>query len=59
MSTFKFNRLYIIESLQGRLTGKELYDDLIKWQEYKYRELQTDYFPVNNKTELFTIFDVV
>lgn len=29
MSTFKFNRLYIIESLQERLTGKELYDDLI------------------------------
>ena len=35
MSTFKFNRLYIIESLQERLTGKQLYDDLIKWQEYK------------------------
>ena len=57
MSTFKFNRLYIIESLQERLTGKELYDDLIKWQEYKYSELQTNYFPVENKTELFAIFD--
>lgn len=59
MSTFIFNRIYVIESLKENFTGKELYDDLLKWQEYKFKELKAIYCPVNSKSELFCKFDEI
>jgi len=55
MSSFKFNRIYVIESLDisDKLTGKELYDDLLRWKDYQFQELSADYFPVKNKIEFF------
>jgi hypothetical protein len=59
MSSFNFNRLYVIESLNGKLTGKELYDDLLKWQEDKFKELKVNYIPINSKTEFFEKIDEI
>jgi hypothetical protein len=55
MSSFNFNRIYVIESLDSsdKLTGKELYDDLLQWQEHKFKELKADYFPIKNKIDFF------
>jgi len=55
MSSFKFNRIYVIESLDSseKHTGKELYDDLLRWQEEKFTELSADYFSVENKIDFF------
>jgi hypothetical protein len=55
MSSFVFNRIYVIESLGSseKLTGKELYDDLLRWQENKFKELNADYFLIENKFDFF------
>lgn len=57
MSTFNFNKIYVIESLDSnkeRQTGKELYDDLLKWKEYEHNgKLQAELIQVQSKKELF------
>lgn len=47
MEFFKFNKIYVIESLLGeRQTGKELYDDIIKRRSYYHRYLSTEFVQV-------------
>ena len=47
MKFFKFNKIYVIESLLGeRQTGKELYDDIIKRRSYYHRYLSTEFVQV-------------
>ena len=55
MSTFDFNKIYVIESLDSyeRLTGKELYTDFLRWQEYKFKELKAEYFSVADRNDFF------
>lgn len=59
MEYFKFNRIFVIESLQTNeeQTGKELYEDLLRRKESA--ALKTAYYPVHGKSELITCFDTI
>lgn len=47
MYFFKFNKIYVIESLQDeRQTGKELYDDIINRRSCNHSALDTEYVQV-------------
>ena len=51
MNGFKFNKVYVIESLNSKeeiLTGKELFDDLLRWKEYQIKDLKTELFQIDN-----------
>lgn len=53
MKTLYFNKIYVIESLfeNDKKTGKELYDDLLRYQPLKFSSLKVEYCKVNNKNE--------
>ena len=60
MSLFEFNSIFVIESLSGKLTGKDLYEDIIRRQSYyKYPDLKTKYFHIENKTDFLTILKTI
>lgn len=59
MSTFEFNRIYVIESLEGRLTGKELYEDLLRRQEYIHQNIEAKYITINNKKSFLSELDKI
>lgn len=62
MSTFTFNKLYVIESLQigDKLTGTELYNDLIKWKEFEHNgKLKTQLVSIENKITFFNLLDSI
>ena len=47
MDFFRFNKIYVVESLQDeRQTGKELYDDIIKRRSYCHSNLATEFVEV-------------
>lgn len=47
MDFFRFNKIYVVESLQDeRQTGKELYDDIIKRRSYFHSDLATEFVEV-------------
>lgn len=47
MDFFRFNKVYVIESLLGEhQTGKELYDDIIKRSSYYHSDLLTEFVEV-------------
>lgn len=47
MYLFRFNKIYVIESLQDeRQTGQELYDDIINRRSYNQSALDTEYVQV-------------
>lgn len=55
MTEFTFDRIYVIESLDGsmeKLTGKELYDDLLRWKELDGK-LKSELLQVENKQQFF------
>lgn len=58
---FNFNRIYIIESLrpQDRKTGKELYEDLLRYQEIKYPILKVIYRCISSKKEWDSLMDEI
>lgn len=54
MSHFKFNKIYVLESLDKHkepLTGKELYDDIIRWKVYLYENITVEYKTIRTKLE--------
>lgn len=57
MSTFNFNKIYVIESLDSnkeKQTGKELYDDLLRWKEQEHNgKLQAELIQISSKKEFF------
>jgi len=56
MNGFKFNKVYVIESLNNsveNLTGEELYNDLLKWKEYQLKDFKSELIQVNNMKEFF------
>lgn len=61
MDFFRFNKIYVIESLQDeRQTGKELYEDIIKRRSYCHSDLATEYVQVLSlKDWRFTIKRII
>jgi len=53
---FRFNKLYIIESLElnEKKTGTELHDDLIRWKVFDNDKLSTELIIVNSKKCFFS-----
>lgn len=62
MSSFTFNKLYVIESLQigDKLTGTELYNDLLKWKEFEHDgKFKAELLTINNKVDFFNLLDSI
>ncbi len=60
MSEFQFNKVYVIESLDSeeeKLTGQELYNDLLRWKEYQVKDFKSDLIQVSNKSEFKAALD--
>ena len=55
MSDFNFNKIYVIESLEDNeiQTGTDLYNDLLKWQEYNNPNLKTELILINDELALY------
>ncbi len=56
MVGFKFNKVYVIESLNSindKLTGKELFNDLLKWKEFQIKDFKAELIQVDNKGKFF------
>lgn len=52
MKSFCFNKIYVIESLPAddRQTGRELYDDLLRYESIKYPQLSVEYRSIVDKS---------
>lgn len=62
MATFQFNKVYVIESLdetEEKLTGKELYDDLLRWKEYQIADFKAEYISVDNKAGFLQTLETI
>lgn len=62
MSSFEFNKVYIIESLKSNelKTGEELYNDFMRWYPlYKKMEIEIVLKEVNSKKEFFKLLDEI
>lgn len=61
MIEIHFNRIYIIESLQpgDRLTGTDLYDDLLRYQTIKYPDFEAILKSPRDKNEWRQVFDEI
>jgi hypothetical protein len=62
MTGFEFNKVYVIESLDDskeKLTGKELYDDLLRWKEYQIADFKAEYISVDNKTDFLKTLETI
>lgn len=62
MSSFTFNKLYVIESLQNgdQLTGTELYNDLLKWKEFEHDgKFKAELLTINNKVDFFNLLNSI
>jgi len=56
MSGFKFNKVYVLESLDGsveKLTGTELHDDLLKRKAYQIEDFKTELLSISSKEDFF------
>lgn len=62
MKGFTFNKIYVIESLNGqeeKLTGEELYNDLLKWKEYQIKDFKAQLIKVDDKKDFFEKIDFI
>ena len=58
--SFEFNKAYVIESLGNeRKTGKELYDDLLRWQSYKIKGFEAEIFQPVTKADFFDTIEQI
>lgn len=59
MSTFKFNKIYVIESLlDGEKSGTDLYNDILRWKEST--NLKAELITVEDKIEFYdAIFHII
>ncbi|THF53143.1 hypothetical protein E6C50_02760 [Flavobacterium supellecticarium] len=58
MRNFRFNKIYVIESLDKdeQKTGKDLYDDILRWRQMSSdNKFTCEYKPINNKVEYETL----
>lgn len=59
---FKFNKIFIIESLGGstlQQTGEGLYNDYIRWKTQPTDKLDSQFFKVQHKKEFIESFDEI
>ena len=63
MKKFTFDRIYVVESLdenKEKLTGKELYDDLLRWKELSFiGKLKTELLQVESKKQFFDVISQI
>ncbi len=63
MDGFIFDRIYVLESLDEtneKLTGKELYDDLLRWKESSFDgKLKTELLQIENKQHFFNVLEYI
>lgn len=61
MKNFYFNKIYVIESLlpSDRKTGKELFDDLLRYQVMKYPRLSVEFKPISTRPEWDVLMDEI
>lgn len=62
MKGFTFNKVYVIESLNGakeKLTGEELYNDLLRWKKNQHKDLKTELIQVEDKSEFHKKIDFI
>ncbi|MEA5458612.1 hypothetical protein VB796_06170 [Arcicella sp. LKC2W] len=61
MAEFEFNKVYVLESLkQGeRLTGKELYEDLLNRKAYLITDFEAEYISINNKEDFWKALEKI
>jgi hypothetical protein len=62
MNGFEFNKVYVIESLDEKtekLTGKELYEDLLRWKEFQIKDFKSEYIPVADRKDFFKILETI
>jgi hypothetical protein len=62
MATFEFNKVYVIESLdetKEKLTGKELYDDLLRWKEFQIADFKAEYISVDSKQTFLKTLETI
>ena len=54
VSYFQFNKIYVLESLPPgeRQTGKELYDDVLRWAEYRHGWFRSSYATIETRKQL-------
>lgn len=52
--TFLFNKVFVIESLLNeKNTGKELYDDLLRYKQFQIKNFKAEYLDINDKVEFY------
>jgi len=62
MAEFKFNKVYVLESLdetKEKLTGKELYDDLLRWKEFQIADFKAEHIPVDDKAGFLKTLETI
>jgi hypothetical protein len=61
MAGGQFDKIYVLEGLElsERKTGKELYDDLLKWKCIQITGLTADYVPIQNKAKFLNAFKTI
>lgn len=58
---FQFDKIYVLEGLKSteRKTGKELYDDLLRWKSMQITGLTAEYVPLQNKQDFIDAFKTI
>jgi len=62
MNGFEFNKVYVIESLNDReekLTGTELYNDLLRWKEHQIKDFKAELIQVEDRKEFFKTIEFI
>lgn len=68
MKNFKFNQIYVIQSLPIEFdalgdekiqTGEQLYNDLLRWQEEKYSSLNVFLYKIQSMSEWNSLMDKI
>lgn len=58
---FRFNKIYIVESLpeNEEKTGRDLYNDVVRWKTYNNPDLRSELISPNNRIEWLLFIDKV
>lgn len=62
MTGFEFNKVYVLESLdenKDKLTGKELYDDLLHWKEFQITDFKAEYIAIKDKADFLKTLETI
>lgn len=57
MRSFSFNKIFVIESLNDKKTGHELYNDILRWkQKLNNNIFECEFVELNSRVEFFSFF---